>query len=133
MAYVESETAELKEIVIDDIKKEIIVFANSGGGCIYVGIDNNGTVVGISDSDDELLKITNMVLDSLKPDITMFLNYQIIEEKGKNNIEIRVQRGTRRPILSVQRRIASGGCVCTSRNIICSCDRYSYPADDKGN
>ena len=97
MAYVESETVELKEIVVDDIKKEIIAFANSGGGCIYVGVDKNGTVVGISDSDDELLKITNMVRDSIKPDITMFLSYQIIEEKGKNIIEIRVQRGARRP------------------------------------
>ena len=97
MDYIESETVELKEIVVDDIKKEIIAFANSGGGCVYVGVDNNGNVVGISDPDNELLKITNMVRDSIKPDITMFLSYQIIEESGKSVIEIRVQRGTGRP------------------------------------
>lgn len=31
MAYIESETVELKEIVVDDIKKEIIAFANTRG------------------------------------------------------------------------------------------------------
>ena len=30
--FQESETVELKEVVVDDIKKEIIAFANSDGG-----------------------------------------------------------------------------------------------------
>ena len=37
MEYIESETIELKEIVTEKIKKEIIAFANSDGGIIYVG------------------------------------------------------------------------------------------------
>lgn len=97
MAYIESETVELKEIVVDDIKKEIIAFANTRGGQIYVGVDNFGNVVGIDNSDNELLKITNMIRDSIKPDITMFLSYQIIEDSGKQIIRISVQRGTGRP------------------------------------
>lgn len=32
MIFRESETVELKEIVVDDIKKEIVAFANSAGG-----------------------------------------------------------------------------------------------------
>lgn len=32
MTFQESETLELKEIVVEDIKKEIIAFANSAGG-----------------------------------------------------------------------------------------------------
>ena len=32
MTFQESETIELKEIVVEDIKKEIIAFANSAGG-----------------------------------------------------------------------------------------------------
>ena len=97
MAYIESETVELKEKVVDDFKKEIIAFANTKGGHIFVGVDDTGNVVGIDDPDDELLKITNMVRDSIKPDITMFLSYQTIEENGKSIIEISVQRGTGRP------------------------------------
>ena len=32
----ESETVELKEIVVDEIKKEIIAFANCNGGRLYI-------------------------------------------------------------------------------------------------
>ena len=35
MQFKESETVELKRIATDDIKKEIIAFANTKGGKIY--------------------------------------------------------------------------------------------------
>ena len=35
MRFRETETVELKSIVMDDIKKEIIAFANCDGGTIY--------------------------------------------------------------------------------------------------
>ena len=34
----ESETIELKEMVVDDIKKEIVAFANCEGGKLYIGV-----------------------------------------------------------------------------------------------
>ena len=44
MTFQESETIELKEIVVEDIKKEIIAFANSAGGTLYVGVaDDRGS------------------------------------------------------------------------------------------
>ena len=97
MVFIESETVELKAIVVEDIKKEIIAFANSNGGHIYIGVDNSGNAVGVDNYDEELLKITNMVRDSIKPDITMFLSYNMLIENGKNILEIIVQRGTGRP------------------------------------
>ena len=36
MNFQESETVELKSIVVDDIKKEIIAFANCEGGILYI-------------------------------------------------------------------------------------------------
>ena len=97
MSYQESETVELKSVVVDDIKKEIIAFANSDGGTLYIGVRDDGKVVGVDDSDVTALQISNMVRDSIKPDITMFLHYKTIEEGGKEIIEITVQRGTDRP------------------------------------
>ena len=38
MIFQESETVELKEVILDDIKKEIIAFANCNGGKLYVGV-----------------------------------------------------------------------------------------------
>ena len=97
MPYQESETIELKLTVVDDIKKEIIAFANSDGGTLYIGVKDDGEVAGLDDPDGSALQISNMVRDSIKPDVTMFLHYKTLEEKGKKIIEIRVQRGTDRP------------------------------------
>lgn len=97
MHYQENETVELKSIVVDDIKKEIIAFANSDGGSLYIGIRDDGEVVGLNDPDGTALQVSNMVRDSIKPDVTMFLHYKTIEEAGKKIIEINVQRGTDRP------------------------------------
>lgn len=46
MPYQKSETVELKSVVVDDIKEEIIAFANSDGGTLYIGVRDNGEIVG---------------------------------------------------------------------------------------
>ena len=97
MTFQESETVELKEIVIDDIKKEIIAFANSEGGIIYVGVADDGSVVGIEDDDTVTQQISNMVRDSIKPDITMFVHYDTKIMDGKKIVLVEIQRGTDRP------------------------------------
>lgn len=61
MTFQESETLELKEIVVEDIKKEIIAFANSAGGTLYVGVADNGRVVGVDNPDTVTQQISNMV------------------------------------------------------------------------
>lgn len=97
MLFRESETIELKEIVTDEIKKEIIAFANCDGGKLYIGVKDDGTVIGVDDADNVSLQISNMVRDTIKPDVTMFVHYETIEEKGKEIIAIDIQRGTDRP------------------------------------
>ena len=97
MVFRESETMELKEIVTDDIKKEIVAFANTGGGKVYVGIRDDGTVKGLSNPDEESLRISNMVRDAIKPDLTMFLRYDTVDMDGKQILEIDIQQGTERP------------------------------------
>lgn len=98
MRYQETETVELKATVVDDIKKEIIAFANCDGGKLYIGVQDDGTVIGLDDPDSVALQISNMVRDSIKPDVTMFLHYKTItEENGKNILAVDIQRGTDRP------------------------------------
>ncbi len=49
MKYIESETVELKAILNDDMKTEVIAFLNSYlGGKIYVGVVNFGNILKIS-------------------------------------------------------------------------------------
>lgn len=97
MLFRESETVELKEVVVDDIKKEIIAFANCDGGKLYIGVRDDGTVIGLDNADSVSLQISNTVRDAIKPDITMFLHYETIVENGKNVVAVDIQRGTDRP------------------------------------
>ena len=97
MVFRESEKVELKEIVVNDIRKDIIAFANCNGGKLYIGVQDDGTVVGLDDPDSVALQISNMVCDAIKPDLTMFLHYETLEEDGKKVVAVSIQRGTERP------------------------------------
>lgn len=97
MKFKESETVELKLIVTDVIKKEIVAFANSEGGTIYIGVSDDGEVVGIEDSDKSGLQVSSMVHDNIKPDLSMFVSYRTLNFDGKEVLSIDVERGTNRP------------------------------------
>ena len=97
MIFRESETVEFMEVVVEDIKKEIIAFANCDGGKLYIGIRDDGTIAGLDNPDSVSLQISNMVRDAIKPDVTMFLHYKTIKEDGKEIVEVDIQRGTDRP------------------------------------
>lgn len=51
----------------------------------------------LDDPDATALQISNMVRDAIKPDITMFLHYETLEENGKKIVAVNIQRGTDRP------------------------------------
>ena len=93
----ESDSIELKSQVIPDICKEVIGFANTNGGTVYIGIEDNGIIVGVDDEDKIILQLNSMIRDSIKPDITMFVKYEAIILEDKKVIAIKVQRGTDRP------------------------------------
>ena len=97
MRFQETETVELKSIVMDDIKKEIIAFANCNGGTVYVGVADDGTVLGIENADECALQISNMVRDAIKPDVTMFIHYETLDCEGNAVVAVNIQRGTKRP------------------------------------
>lgn len=97
MKYEESATVELKSEVNADFKKEVIALANTDGGTIYIGIDNNGQAVGISNPDDVMAQIGNMIRDGIKPDLTAYTSIEAVDEGGAKIICITVLRGVKRP------------------------------------
>ena len=97
MNFVESETVELKSTVVADLCKEVIAFANTKGGTLYIGVEDDGTVVGVEGADHITLQVNNMVRDSIKPDLTMFVRYETQTVEGKQIVAVTVQKGTDRP------------------------------------
>lgn len=97
MKYVESPQLELREQINAEFKKEIIAFANTDGGEIYVGIARDGSITGIADPESEMEKIGNMIRDGIKPDLTAYTSIERVEDDGKNLIRVSVSRGLKRP------------------------------------
>ena len=46
--YKEDQETELKVELTKDIKKEIVAFANTAGGKIYIGIDDKNNILGVN-------------------------------------------------------------------------------------
>ena len=97
MRFQESETVELKAEVTDEIKKEIVAFANGDGGKLYIGVADDGTVLGLNDADGVALQVSNMARDAIKPDVTMFLRYETLNIEGRSVVAVDIQQGTERP------------------------------------
>lgn len=93
----ENLTTELKREYTDDIKYAVVAFANTDGGRIYVGLSDDGSVYGVANPDATVLRITNMIRDSIRPDVTMFIECAVEMMEGKPVVVLTVQRGTARP------------------------------------
>ena len=97
MRLLEGANVELKSVIVEDMKKEIVAFANSEGGTLYIGINDQGEVIGVEDADGVMLQASNMIRDSIKPDVMMFVNYAHEQIEQKDIIKITVQKGTDSP------------------------------------
>ena len=93
----ESKTIEYKQEYTEDIKYTVIAFANTDGGKIYIGVDDEGHSCGVSEPDKVMLRVTNMIRDVIRPDVTMFTDCNASEVEGNTVIIVTVLRGTARP------------------------------------
>ena len=58
---IENKTTEFKREYTDDIKYTVVAFANTEGGKIYIGINDDGSVKGIENTDDLLIGHVSIV------------------------------------------------------------------------
>lgn len=102
----ENEKIEFKSQFAEEIYKEVIAFANTDGGTVYVGIDNDGNVVGLSNVDKEYTRITNGIRDAIMPDVAMYVKFTIQENKV---VRISVSEGSNKPYYLRAKGIKSSG------------------------
>ncbi len=90
----ESENIEYKSQLLEDLYKEVIAFANTAGGIIYIGVDDDGNYTGIDNVDETYTRITNGIRDAIQPDVTMFIRYLLQDNRI---IQIEVGEGSYKP------------------------------------
>ncbi len=105
----ENKNTEFKREFVDEIKKTVVAFANTDGGILYIGINDDGTVNGIDNTDACILKVANCIRDSVKPDVMMFceIGIAVIDEKAV--VKVEVQRGVARPYYIASKGIRPEG------------------------
>ena len=93
----EDKNTEFKREYVEDIKKMLVAFANTDGGNLYIGIDDDGNAVEINNIDGVMLQVTNVIRDAIKPDLAMFCDITVETVQNKKVVKITVNRGTARP------------------------------------
>jgi len=83
----EQQNIEYKQSWHDDYLKWVCGFANAQGGVIFIGKDDNGNVVGVSDYKKLMEEIPNKVKDLMG----ILVDVNMHEEKGLHYIEIITQ------------------------------------------
>ncbi|WP_303840557.1 RNA-binding domain-containing protein [Selenomonas ruminantium] len=94
---IESSNTEFKREYTDSIRKAVVAFANTDGGCIYIGVEDDGTVVGVADVDDVQKRVISLCRDGIQPDVMMFLSCDRTVIENKDVVRLQVQRGTACP------------------------------------
>ena len=107
--YVESETLELKREVNNKIINEIIAFANTRGGTIYIGYEDNGEIVGVDNIASEIDRVSNIISDSIDPKLSYDIKIEAIKQLEKDIIVITVLKGTNRPYYIKSKGMTSEG------------------------
>ena len=82
----ESQNVEYKLFWKDDYLKWICGFANAQGGTIYIGIDDNGRVVGVDNAKKLMEDIPNKIVNSLG----LVNDVDMLNKGGKDYIRVTV-------------------------------------------
>ena len=109
MEIKENINIEFKREFTTELKKEVVAFANTNEGIIYIGIDDFGNVIGIENADEVLNQVVLSIRNSIKPDITMYCKVKVEKIKNKDVIVIQVQRGALRPYYIAEKGLKPSG------------------------
>lgn len=105
----EGKNIEFKRQYTDDIKYAVLAFANTDGGTLYIGINDNGSVEGVEDPDAVMLQVMNMIRDAIRPDITVAVDCSTELMENKHIVVLTIQRGVARPYYLANKGIRPAG------------------------
>ncbi len=107
--YIESETVELKQELTKNIKKEIVAFANSKGGTIYIGITDNGDILGLKDIKSDIESLSGMIREGIIGNLTTYTDIEIKKIEKKDVIELHITSAPEKPYYLADKGLKSSG------------------------
>ena len=122
--FTENEYVELKSELTKDVKKEIVAFANSKGGTIYIGVNDDGSIKGLKNINKDMEALSGMIRDGIKSDLSLYTNLEINEYDSKKIIVLKILNAPNKPYYLAEKGLKSSGVFIRHGNI-------SAPASDE--
>lgn len=96
---IENSRVEFKTKLVDDLEESIIGFLNSkDGGNIYIGVADNGKIIGLNGNIDLLQrKIKDRIISNIEPSVLGLFDIEVLETDNKKYLNIIVARGLEKP------------------------------------
>ena len=89
---------EFKVKLTDKFEEQVILFLNTNGGNIYIGVDDKGDIVGINSNIDLLQRtIKDRIKDNIMPSTLGLYDVVVLEESNKKYIKIIIAKGSEYP------------------------------------
>ena len=107
----ETNRIENKEQLNEDFEQEVIAFLNyKEGGIIYVGINKNGEVVGVENTDLTQLQIKDRIKNNIQPSTLGLFDVTVETIENKEVIKVIISSGTEKPYYLRKKGRTPEGC-----------------------
>ena len=111
MANTETNRFENKEQLNEEFEQEVIAFLNyKEGGIIYVGINKNGQVVGVENTDLTQLQIKDRIKNNIQPSTLGLFDVTVETIDNKEVIKVIISSGTQKPYYLRKKGRTPEGC-----------------------
>lgn len=108
---IEDTRTEFKAILNDKLEKEVVSFLNADGGNIYIGVKDNGEIIGINDDLDKIqLDIKNRIKSNIEPMTLGLFDIKVKSHDGKKYIHLTIAGGNARPYYIKKFGMTPKGC-----------------------
>lgn len=108
---IEDERTEFKAILNDKLEKEVVSFLNADGGNIYIGVKDNGEIIGINDDLDKIqLDIKNRIKSNIEPMTLGLFDIKVKSHDDKKYIHLTIAGGNARPYYIKKFGMTPKGC-----------------------
>ncbi|MDR2849152.1 MAG: putative DNA binding domain-containing protein [Verrucomicrobiota bacterium] len=107
----ETNRTEFKRKLTDKFERSVVAFLNyPGGGEILVGVDNDGSIVGVDHVDQVQLQIVDRIKNNIRPAVLGLFDVAHEQRDGKDVIRVVVSAGQQRPYYLRARGMTEDGC-----------------------
>ena len=109
--YYESEILELKEKYTDVICREIVSFLIADGGTLIIGVKDDGSVVGVTNIDETMRKISDVITTQIEPNPQDEIRSELKFENEKTLIFVNISKGSKNIYCQKKYGFSSAGCT----------------------